>query len=82
MPMVLFEFGRCCDVEHWVCWGRRKRMTDELMVLVSKEDRNRLLNQRIDEKFRLMNESLRSSVRVAEERAITATMVRAMEEAR
>jgi len=57
-------------------------MTDELMALESKDDRERLLNQRIDEKFRLMNESLRSSVRVAEERVITATMVRAMEGAR
>ncbi|MFK5284305.1 hypothetical protein ACI3PL_32465, partial [Lacticaseibacillus paracasei] len=34
------------------------------------------------EEFRVMNEALRGHVRVAEERAITATMVRAMEGAR
>ena len=54
-------------------------MTDELMVLVSDEDRERLLNQRIDDAWRLINEAIVGSRRIALERAKTATMVRAME---
>ena len=54
-------------------------MTDELMVLVSDEDRERLLNQRIDDAWRLINEAIVGSRRLSLEHAKTAAMVRSME---
>lgn len=54
-------------------------MTDELMALVSDEDRNRLLNKRLDDEWRMLNEAIAGPRRIALERAKTATMVRAME---